>query len=824
MRPVSGKLQANFADIRTFIRVAFFGIEPGHGYVAFRAFPNGDNGKPDIRWRKYEAGLASAATAFATEVANWTDDKASVFAPPVCVFGDKKWKGNLRAAEDNVIACLVISLELDERPLEMLSKATGILGEPTLLIRSGGVWIGPNGPEDKLHAYWRLTEAATTPEDLSRLKEVRRGLTRLCGGDGSAPPMSHPMRWPGSWHTKAAPRLCAVIRETPTEISLTDAKAYIEMAADIEGIDLTQMGGERRARGEGFKTPQPLGPASLNALAAAIDNPDGLQWSDWSHRGMAFFDASHGSAEGQEAFDAYSAKNEAKYDPDAVEERWGHWHRSPPDNLSAGTLFRLAQLHSPHIAIPMREPVDVAAVWEAPVDGPGQDAPAEAASAPEGAQRTAANDTDAPDYVQRLNRIHAFVMNKGDAVVLNEDGGGKFSFSARASFESRYANDTVLIGNKEITVGQLWWRSPFRRQFVKGIDFAPEGGLPEGVFNLWPGFQPSGGAAAAGGSCSLILAHIRDILCAGDDQAFRYLVGWLAHMVQRPGDKPGVCVVLKGEKGTGKDTLAYYLDAMMPGLRFGVSQQEQVTGRFTGHLMNVLLLHVEEALWAGSRAGEGALKSLITSPTLAAEFKGVTLFTVRSKLRVLMTSNEHWVVPASADERRFFVCTVSSARRQDIPYFDAIWRERNNGGAAALLAYLQQVDISDFEVRNVPNTEGLRDQKRASLRNFDGWWHDQLEEGAFWDEDGAGREIDRKNFYAAYRNWLSRHRYENEWSEEHIGRRLRELLPDDAKIDVRRRAEGGRYRVYRFPDLETCRRSWCAHYGMPDAFSAVVHG
>lgn len=128
-------------------------------------------------------------------------------------------------------------------------------------------------------------------------------------------------------------------------------------------------------------------------------------------------------------------------------------------------------------------------------------------------------------------------------------------------------------------------------------------------------------------------------------------------------------------------------------------------------------------------------------------------------------------------------------------------------------------------MRNVPNTEGLRDQKRASLRNFDGWWFDQLEEGAFWDEDGAGREIDRKTFYTAYRNWLSRHRFESEWPEERIGRRLRQLLPDDVKIDVRRRAEGGgRHRAYDFPDLETCRRCWCDHYGDADAFNAAVHG
>lgn len=349
-----GPLIANADDMETFIRVAFGGIEAGRGYIALRTFPNDDTrGKPNVRWHPFGRGLIPAAAAFATEAANWTGDDAAVFAPPVCVFGDKTWQGRRRAYEDNVIACRVVSLELDERPREMLSKAIEILGEPpTLLIRSGGVWSGPDGPEDKLHAYWRLSKVATTPEDLAKLKVVRQGLTRLCGGDGTAPPVCHPMRWPGSWHTKAAPRRCAVLEAPPTEISLEAAGARIAAAAEAAGVDLDQIGRPRRPRGEGFKTKHPLGEAELAALAVAIPNPADLPWDRWNHIGMTFWDASHGSAEGEEAFDVWSAKNEAKYDPDNVSERWAHWFTSPPDNLSVGSLVRLAQSDAPGFVLP----------------------------------------------------------------------------------------------------------------------------------------------------------------------------------------------------------------------------------------------------------------------------------------------------------------------------------------------------------------------------------------------------------------------------------------------------------------------------------------
>jgi hypothetical protein len=83
--------------------------------------------------------------------------------------------------------------------------------------------------EDKLHVYWRL-KAPAQGADLPKLKEARRLATKIVGGDPTNVPAVHPIRWPGSWHRKKAPRLCQIAelnseREVDLEVAFAALKA-----------------------------------------------------------------------------------------------------------------------------------------------------------------------------------------------------------------------------------------------------------------------------------------------------------------------------------------------------------------------------------------------------------------------------------------------------------------------------------------------------------------------------------------------------------------------------------------------------------------------
>jgi hypothetical protein len=57
------------------------------------------------------------------------------------------------------------------------------------------------------------------------------------------------------------------------------------------------------------------------------------------------------------------------------------------------------------------------------------------------------------------------------------------------------------------------------------------------------------------------------------------------------------------------------------------------------------------------------------------ERKGMDVIEVRNNIRLLVTTNNRWAVPAGLSERRFAVFDVSDARRQDHSYFGQIYRE-----------------------------------------------------------------------------------------------------------------------------------------------------
>jgi hypothetical protein len=123
-----------------------------------------------------------------------------------------------------------------------------------------------------------------------------------------------------------------------------------------------------------------------------------------------------------------------------------------------------------------------------------------------------------------------------------------------------------------------------------------------------------------------------------------------------------------------------------------------------------------------------------------AEFKGIDIVRVDNHVRLLVTGNADWLVAAGREERRFAVLDVSDARMQDIPYFAALEKQMNEGGREALLDYLLNFDLSRVNLRVIPKTMALLEQKIVSLNPEQSWLFDLLRSGRLpWGEDGGDR-------------------------------------------------------------------------------------
>jgi RecA-family ATPase len=212
---------------------ALFRYASKDGFVSSRAFFDGDDDRPfRIQGIPLSGGLGFLIDAAEDDARRAAQcPKPVVFCPPVAIFANKD-----RATERDLAQGIALSVELDVQPRAAVDKLVAILGPPTVLVRSGGTWADPGTGEkqDKLHAYWRLKSPAQGG-DLERLKRARKLAAAVVGGDPTNVPAVHPIRWPGSWHRKAEPRLCEIVEASPDcEINLEDAIAALTpMAPDI---------------------------------------------------------------------------------------------------------------------------------------------------------------------------------------------------------------------------------------------------------------------------------------------------------------------------------------------------------------------------------------------------------------------------------------------------------------------------------------------------------------------------------------------------------------------------------------------------------------
>jgi hypothetical protein len=207
---------------------ALFRHVDSEGFVSLRAFTH-DNKPFCTEAIGLNHGLKPLVDAAQDRARRAAQARESVvFCPPVATFSNMH-----SATEKDLHEGPALSVELDSYAQHGLETLEAILGLATLVVRSGGRWFDEDGVQhDKLHAHWRLIRPARGEAELAELKQARALATQLAGGDPSNKTIVHPIRWPGSWHRKAEPRLCEIgEHHVDNEIDLRTALRARQAAA-----------------------------------------------------------------------------------------------------------------------------------------------------------------------------------------------------------------------------------------------------------------------------------------------------------------------------------------------------------------------------------------------------------------------------------------------------------------------------------------------------------------------------------------------------------------------------------------------------------------
>lgn len=380
------------------------------------------------------------------------------------------------------------------------------------------------------------------------------------------------------------------------------------------------------------------------------------------------------------------------------------------------------------------------------------------------------------ERLPKMLREWAFVQVEGSARVIREDiSKDHIVLYKLEDLKKEHMNCRILSGDEKpklINLVDMWLEHPERRTYAAGLTFAPDMQILE-KYNLWRGWSYE----AREGDAQPWVDFVTNVIADGNAAYANYIIAWAAQIIQKPMTKVGVGLVLRGRKGTGKTKFGELLGGLVKAHHKIVSRAEHVTGNFNRHLEDTLLLQADEAYWAGAKSSEGALKDLLTNPEITIERKGVDAYTAPNYTRILFTSNEDFVVPASLDERRFAVFDVGISRKQDSRYFSDLDKWYHGGGASALLHYLKNFDLTETNLRLVPQTDALRDQKLEALDNVTGWLFNCLQNGELRENRVAGNvvnfggEAPKSEVYDIYCSTL-RSKYDNPVKENSFWRSL----------------------------------------------------
>lgn len=431
---------------------------------------------------------------------------------------------------------------------------------------------------------------------------------------------------------------------------------------------------------------------------------------------------------------------------------------------------------------------------------------------------------DEEKRLQEMNQKHAVIANyHGRPMILTPvrcevTGRMREDFMTPEAFAFMYCNQSIPIslpnGKDMILELGKWWTKHLKRREYPSVTFDPKSNerdqygakVSNGLLNMWTGL----GVEPKKGDWRRMKRHIYDVLSNKNPAQFKYLMRWLAWAVQNP-DKPAeVAVVFKGKKGSGKGVLANAMVKIFGLHGTAISNRKHLTGQFNEHLDITCFLFADEAYYPGDKEVEGVLKSIITEPTIQVEGKFKKTKAYNNRLKIIMCTNEQWVVSASADERRFYITDtadtytkVGKKGRRRAKYFDRIFAEMKGDGIRAMLHDLLNMKLENWHPRyDVPETTEYKKQVFQSLNYAQKGVYEFIVDGVF---PGTNKlECTGANLWAQIKLIYPEIEKANTLAKVEAIKSI--------GAQKKRTAKGI---MWTFPDLYTCRMNYVAAFGQP---------
>ena len=254
---------------------------------------------------------------------------------------------------------------------------------------------------------------------------------------------------------------------------------------------------------------------------------------------------------------------------------------------------------------------------------------------------------------------------------------------------------------------------------VKGLKFYSTD--PQ-VFNYFRGYDYKQLDEVKTAIIKPFLDHIHDVIANKNEEVYKYILVWIASILQKPNFKTGTALVILGNQGTGKNVFTNVICKLMA--RYAnenITSIESIVGKFNAVLENkkLLILNELQSIDCNKYLNSDALKSVITDAKININQKNEPERLTENVANFIMVSNNNIPIKIEGTDRRYVVTKTSDERRGDYDYFDNLCGTFNEEFYENLFTFFMMMDTSNVNLKRLPTTEAKENIKEASMSSYE---------------------------------------------------------------------------------------------------------
>ena len=271
-----------------------------------------------------------------------------------------------------------------------------------------------------------------------------------------------------------------------------------------------------------------------------------------------------------------------------------------------------------------------------------------------------------------------------------------------------------------------WLRDPSRRSYIKK-DFIPcDTSSDPQIYNTFAGFPYGDWEITPFDERPDAVENFKELLgviCDHEPESLKYLTNYFADLVQNPEKLPGVGLLLKSKPGRGKDSLIDIMKNLI-GHTCRTANPEDVVKGFNAEIKDALIVQLNEMEGADGFGLKEKIKNLITESHTQINDKFEKKYLQTNYIRLIICSNNMTPIEIAANDRRYFVAAAQIREPKTLfPKIQALKEGTDSDGLYNIMRYLNTVDLTDFDIRKIPQTRMLLSMKGDNVSPLSYYLH-----------------------------------------------------------------------------------------------------